>query len=347
VEQYPADAAGANLANVYFYTRDMTKAMEAGRHAVDLSPRTLVYRNNLALYSIYAGEYAAGAKAAQEVLQQNPTYADALGALAMAQTGAGGLAGAAATYHKLEALNARGASMANIGLADLALSQGHGTEAIALLEKGVTADIAAKDQGSAATKSIALAQAYLSKGEKGKAVAAADQAVKLSPDPSTLMAAGDVYINGNDLGRATKVVGQLASRIEPEPQLYGLLLQGDLALKKNQIKDAIDAFQKAQKISNTWLGHFYLGRAYLQNGSFTEADSEFELCLKRRGEASAVFLDDVPTFRLMPPVYYYLGRAQEGLKSPAAAESYQTFLKLQPDANSELIADTQRRLQAH
>jgi serine/threonine protein kinase/tetratricopeptide (TPR) repeat protein len=347
VEQYPADAAGANLANVYFYTRDMTKAMEAGRHAVDLSPRTLVYRNNLALYSIYAGEYAAGAKAAQEVLQQNPTYADALGALAMAQTGAGGLAGAAATYHKLEALNARGASMANIGLADLALSQGHGTEAIALLEKGVTADIAAKDQGSAATKSIALAQAYLSKGEKGKALAAADQAVKLSPDPSTLMAAGDVYINGNDLGRATKLVGQLASRIEPEPQLYGLLLQGDLALKKNQIKDAIDAFQKAQKISNTWLGHFYLGKAYLQNGSFTEADSEFELCLKRRGEASAVFLDDVPTFRLMPPVYYYLGRAQEGLKSPAAAESYQTFLKLQPEANSELIADTQRRLQAH
>jgi hypothetical protein len=83
----------------------------------------------------------------------------------------------------------------------------------------------------------------------------------------------------------------------------------------------------------------------MQNGSFTEADSEFELCLKRRGEASAVFLDDVPTLRLVPPVYYFLARAQEGLKSPAAAESYRTFLKMQPDGSSELITDARHRLE--
>jgi hypothetical protein len=39
-------------------------------------------------------------------------------------------------------------------------------------------------------------------------------------------------------------------------------------------------------------------------------------------------LDDVPTFRIIPPLYYYLGRAQEGLKSPAAADSYKTFHQL-------------------
>ncbi|MGC2695056.1 MAG: protein kinase [Candidatus Angelobacter sp.] len=348
VHQYPADAVGApNLALAYFYTRDMAKAMEAGRHAADFSPKALVQRNNYALYSVYAGDYTAGAKAAQEVLQQDPAYIDALGALAMAQTGLDELNNAAATYKRLETLSARGASMANIGLADLAVYQGKNSEAIALLQKGVAADIAAKDQGSAATKSIALAQAYLSQGDKNKASAAIDQAVKLNPDPSTLMAAGDLYVSVSDLGKAGKLVTQLSSRIEPEPQIYGLLLQGDMALKKNQIKDAIQAFQKAQKISNTWLGHFYLGKAYLQNGSFTESDSEFELCLKRRGEASAVFLDDVPTFRLMPPIYYYLGRAQEGLKSPAAEESYRTFIKLQPDGASELANDARRRVQTH
>jgi eukaryotic-like serine/threonine-protein kinase len=110
--------------------------------------------------------------------------------------------------------------------------------------------------------------------------------------------------------------------------------------------EAIQSFEKAQKISNSWLGHFYLGKAYLQNGSFTEADSEFELCLKRRGEASAVFLDDVPTFRLVPAVYYFLARAQEGLKSPSAAETYRTFLKMQPSGTGELIADARRRLEA-
>jgi len=117
-------------------------------------------------------------------------------------------------------------------------------------------------------------------------------------------------------------------------------------MSRGQKMEAIQSFEKAQKISNSWLGHLYLGKAYLQNGSFTEADSEFELCLKRRGEASAVFLDDVPTFRLVPPVYYFLARAQEGLKSPAAAETYRTFLKMQPSGTGDLITDARHRLES-
>lgn len=348
MDQYPSDAVGAsNLAFAAFLNRDMQKAMEEGRHAVELSPRASLQRNNLALYSIYAGDYTAGAKAAEEVLQQNPDSADAMGALAMAQTGEGDLASAAATYQKLQTLSPRGASMANMGLADLALYQGRAADAIALLEKGIAADIAGKDQSSAAIKSVALAQGYLTERQKGKAVAAADEALKLSADPSIMMAAGELYIASGELARAGKLMAQLSAHIEPEPQIYSQFLQGNLALKKGQIKEAINAFQKAQKTSNTWLGHLYLGRAYLQNSSFTEADSEFELCLKRRGEASAIFLDDVPTFRLMPPLYYYLGRAQEGLQSPAATESYRTFLKLQPEGAGELVSDARKRLGSH
>jgi len=268
-------------------------------------------------------------------------------ALAMGQTGSGDLAGAASTYQRMAQVSAVGASVANIGLADLAAYQGKNAEAVALLTKGMTADMAAKDQSSAATKAIAMAQSYLDSGEKARAIALADQAVTLSPDPSTMMAAGEVYINAAEPGKATKLVAQLSSHIEPEPQIYALLVQGLLSLKKNQVREAIDAFDKAQKISNTWLGHFYLGRAYLQNKSFPEADSEFELCLKRRGEASAVFLDDVPSFRLLPPLYYYLGRAQEGLKSPAAADSYRTFLKMHSEGHDELTTDARRRIQAN
>jgi serine/threonine protein kinase/tetratricopeptide (TPR) repeat protein len=345
VEQYPADAAGpTNLALSYFFTRDMQKAMEQGRHSVDLSPKAVLQRTNLALYSIYAGDYASGAKAAQEVLSANPNSADALGALAIAQAGEADFTSATATYKKLEALGARGASMANIGLADIAELQGRNTDAVSLLEKGIAADIAAKEAGGAAAKTIALGQAYLSQGDKKKTLSAADSAIKLDQQPSVLMAAGELYVNAGDTARAAKLVTQLSARIEPEPQLYAALLQGAISLSRGQKMEAIQSFEKAQKISNSWLGHFYLGKAYLQNGSFTEADSEFELCLKRRGEASAVFLDDVPTLRLVPPVYYFLARAQEGLKSPAAAESYRTFLKMQPDGSSELITDARRRL---
>ncbi|HXO38439.1 MAG TPA: tetratricopeptide repeat protein, partial [Candidatus Acidoferrum sp.] len=219
--------------------------------------------------------------------------------------------------------------------------------ALTLLEKGIAADLTAKESASAAAKTIALGQAYLSQGNKKKALNAAENAVKLDPQPSILMAGGELYVSAGDTVRAAKLVTQLSARIEPEPQLYGALLHGAISLSRGQRMEAIQSFEKAQKISNSWLGHFYLGKAYLQNGSFTEADSEFELCLKRRGEASAVFLDDVPTFRLVPPVYYFLARAQEGLKSPSAAESYRTFIKLQPEASNELITDARRRLQAH
>ncbi|HEU4414990.1 MAG TPA: tetratricopeptide repeat protein, partial [Candidatus Angelobacter sp.] len=348
VQQYPADTVGApNLALAYFYSRDMAKAMQMGRRAADAAPKVLAHRHNYALYSIYAGQYAEGAKAGQQVLDQDPKEIDAMRALAMGQTGLGDLAAATATYHRMEAVSAFGASVATTGLADLAAYQGKNSEAIALLTKGIATDLAGKDQNSAATKSIGLAQAYLAQGDKAKAIASADQAIKLSPDPSTLMAAGDLYVTTNDLGRAGKVISQLSSRIEPEPQIYSNLLTGSIALKKGQIKEAIDSFEKAQKVSNTWLGHLYLGKAYLQSGSFTEADSEFDLCLRRRGEASAVFLDDMPTFRLLPALYYYLGRAQEGLKSPAAQESYRTFLKMQPEASGELASDARHRLQSH
>jgi serine/threonine protein kinase/tetratricopeptide (TPR) repeat protein len=346
VEQYPADAAGpTNLALSYFYSRNMQKAMEQGRRSVDLSPKAVLQRTNLALYSIYAGDYPSGAKAAQEVLSANPSSADAFGALAIAQTGEGDFSSATATYKKLEALSPRGASMANIGLADIAELQGRNDDAVTLLEKGIAADLAAKESASAAAKTIALGQAYLSEENEKKALSAADSAMKLDSQPSVLMAAGELYVNAGEPARAARLVTQLSARIEPEPQLYAALLQGTISLSQGRRMEAIQSFEKAQKISNSWLGHLYLGKAYLQNGSFTEADSEFELCLKRRGEASAVFLDDVPTLRLVPPVYYFLARAQEGLKSPAAAESYRTFLKMQPEGSSVLISDARHRLE--
>jgi tetratricopeptide (TPR) repeat protein len=129
--------------------------------------------------------------------------------------------------------------------------------------------------------------------------------------------------------------------------MYGKLLDGEISLKRKDPRQAIQQFEAAQKVYDSWLGHYDLGRAYLEAGMFTEADSEFEICLGRKGEASALFLDDVPTFRIVPTIYYYLGRAQEGLKSPSAAESYRTFVALQEKGVGPLLVDAQRRLGSH
>ena len=64
------------------------------------------------------------------------------------------------------------------------------------------------------------------------------------------------------------------------------------------------------------------------------------MCLKRKGEATSIFLDDFPSYRYFAPVYYYLGRAQEGLKSPAAKESYQKFLRSRKRTRAILLSKT-------
>ena len=348
VKQYPADASAyGNLALAYFYTRDMQKAVQEGRHSVDVSPKNLLQRDNLALYAIYAGDFTTGAQQAQTVLDQNPSFTHAYNSLAMAQMGLGQGAEAEQTYTKLEAVNARGASMASIGMADIALFHGRAPDAIPLLEKGIAADLANKDNDGAAIKYIVLAQAHLLAGHAAPAQAAAEKAIALDKEESVLYSAGQVFLEAGQAAKAAQAASQLSLRIEPEPQMYGKLLEAETALKRKDPRQAILLLQAAQKIYDTWLGHYDLGRAYLDAGMFTEADSEFELCLRRKGEASAVFLDDVPTFRIVPQLYYYLGRAQEGLKSPAATESYKTFISFQEKGVGPLLSDARRRVNSH
>jgi hypothetical protein len=67
--------------------------------------------------------------------------------------------------------------------------------------------------------------------------------------------------------------------------------------------------------------------------------------LQRRGEAFSIFLDDLPTLRYLPQIYYYLGRAQEGLKIPAAKESYKKYLEIKILAVGDpMVEDAKRRL---
>src|SRR5262245_47995137 len=115
-------------------------------------------------------------------------------------------------------------------------------------------------------------------------------------------------------------------------------------MKRRNFREAIARFKEARKIADSWLVRFDLARAYIEAGSFTEADTELDACLKRRGEAAAVYLDEVPTFHIFPPVYYWLGRTREGLKSPGAAEAYKEFLALQTGDGDPLAADARRRL---
>jgi len=216
-------------------------------------------------------------------------------------------------------------------------------EAIATLDPAIATDLANKDTNAAAAKAIALAQAHLIAGQNSAAVSAAERAMSLDKEPWVLHAAGRIYAEVGQFGKASSLASQMSASIDSDPQLYGKLLEGEVALNHKDSKKAIASLNEAQKMSDSWLGHYLLARAYLEAGAFPEADGEIEACIKRKGEAAALYLDEAPTFRLFPPVYYYLGRAQEGLKSPAYAESYKTFLSIQEKGTGPLLADARHR----
>jgi serine/threonine protein kinase/tetratricopeptide (TPR) repeat protein len=345
VKQFPADDAGySNLALAYFYRRDMPKALEEGRHAVEVNPTGLLERTNVALYASYAGDFASAVKDATSVLETDPSNDYAQQALALAQMGEGNVTAATASYAKLASRGPDGASIGSLGLADIALYQGKATDAIAELEKGLAADLKEKNSPAAALKLTALGFAQLLAGQNSQAIGNAEKALAMDKDTGVQVAAGRLFIEAGQLPKALAVAAQLSDSTEPARQVYGKLLLGEARLKSGDIKQAIALFDSAQNMSDTWLGRFDRGRAYLERGAFTEAYSDFEACLKRRGEVSALLLDDMPTFRLIPATYYYMGRAQEGLKSPAAQESYQKFTSLQEKGTGPLLADARLRL---
>jgi serine/threonine protein kinase/tetratricopeptide (TPR) repeat protein len=348
IRQYPGDTSVyANLALAYFYERNMPMALQEGRKAVQYAGKSLIERNNLALYAIYAGDFATGEKEAQAVIQQEPSYLAAHGALAMALIGEGKLDEARKAYEGLSQQSGRGSSMAALGQADLDLYQGRPDEAADLLRPAIEEDNTAKDSSAAAVKLIALGAAQLLGGKNSAAADSAEKALALDKQESTEHAAGLIFAAAGQLPKASSLAAEMEAKVEPEPQLYGKLLEAEVALKKNDLKKAISLLKEAQQLSDTWVGHFTLSQAYLQAGAFPEADSEIEECLKRRGEASAIYLDDLPTFRYVPAIYYYLGRVQERLKNPAAAESYRTFLSTQEKGVGPLVTDARKRLASH
>jgi tetratricopeptide (TPR) repeat protein/predicted Ser/Thr protein kinase len=346
VQQFPADAvAYSNLALAHFYSRNMAKAQEIGRHAADLNPAGVTQRGNLALYALYAGDFASAAREAQAALKLNPSYEAAVRGLALAQLGQGQNQQAAETYKKLAGLSARGASMAATGSADLALYEGRIADAIHILEKAIATDLVTNDKLEAGRKQAMLAEAELVLGQKASAVSAAEKAVAMNQDDGVEFTAASVFIEGGKTARAKSIAAELSKRLEPEPQVYAKLIEGELQLHQGDARGAIQSFGDAQKLSDTWLGRFHLGRASLEAGAFAQASSEFDACQQRRGEATSIFLDDEPSYHDFPPVLYYLGRAREGLHSAGAVDSYKAFLAIKAkDADDPRVADVRTRM---
>ena len=166
------------------------------------------------------------------------------------------------------------------------------------------------------------------------------------PLESTLVPAARLFIAAGDIATAKGLAAQLDRQLQTQTRAYTKIIEGELALHDDRISDAIDAFRAASKLYDVWLAHFDLGVAYALAGHSAEAVSELDTCLKRRGEAAAIFLDDIPSFRYLAPLGYWLGRAQEGVGMKSAAlQNLKSYLALRAaDSKDPLAADARKRL---
>jgi tetratricopeptide (TPR) repeat protein len=344
VRQFPADNVGHNnLSICYKGEHNTPKAIEELRRSLAVSPNNQL-RVNLALYLSYTGDFPAGEREARTVLQANPSFDTGYAALAYAQVGQGQLDDAAKTYKQLEKVSSFGQSMAAAGLADIALYEGRLTDAVHLLESGATADLKADRLDSAAADFTLLAYAQLLRKQKAAVLDALNKALANSKTTSTRFAAARIYAAVGETAKARKLAEGLGSETQLEAPVYAKLIEGEVALEEKDPRRAIQVLNEANKQLDIWIGRFDLGRAYLDAGLFPEADSEFDRCIKRRGETLDLF-DYVSTYAFLPEVYYYQGRAREGLNSPGFRESYRTYLSIREKAGEDpLLPEIRRRL---
>ncbi len=346
VTLYPADRVGQNnLASCYTELRNAPKALEAAQHAVEIVPKGVGQRLNLAFISAFAGNFTESEQAARAALEISPSASQGYLTLGEAQVGQGKVKEAADSYQQLEKFGTAGASSAADGLADLAAYQGNYSEAARILTKGAADDVAAKNTDNAAAKFAALGNVEELQGHHAAAIADEGKALAMSRTTPIQLLAATVYIEAGDLPKAQKLATSLAAQSSSEPEAYGKIVQGLIALKRKDSKEAVSQITAANQLLDTWIGRFELGRAYLAAGSFKEADAEFDECLKRRGEALELFVSNVPSYSYFPAVYAYQGQARQGLKSPNFAESYKTYLGIRGQSPEDaMVAEIRRQM---
>ncbi len=348
VNAFPADPTGwANLALSSFYERDMARALLLGQRASAIFPKNALRRNNVALYAMYAGDFVTAEKEAREVLAVNPDFAKAHLAIGLSQVATGKMAEAKETFERLAGTTGANHVLGLLGLADAALYEGRAADAVAVLE----AEIETARAGKAASLPrllVTLAEARRDQGRVAEAVKLAEEAVRDTRDVAVLVMAARLLIGADRVPRALELAKALDRPLEPEALAAARLIEAEAALAQGFASEALTKLQESRKLADLWLTRFAMARAYLSLGAFVEASSELDVVLKRKGEATAAFLDDVPTYRYLPPALYHTALAQEGLRSPAAKETYAAFLDIKKngDGRDSLVADARRRLAA-
>jgi tetratricopeptide (TPR) repeat protein len=343
VASYPADGPGQNnLAIAYFSMLEFDKAREQGRRVLEMYPDAARFRSNYALYAMYAGDFESASREAKQTLELDANRYIAWLPIAMASAAVGELAAARDAYQGMKTSSQRGESVSSLGVADLELYAGDYTAAIDTLRSGIEFELQTGNRSVLAAKRIAYAEALLAAGRTDAGVDAINAALETSGLAQEVPAA--IMLLGNGASeRAADIANKLGEQLNTQSRAYALMIQAMIDAANGDHIAAVDKYTAAVGLADLWLVRFQLGRAYLQAGFNAEAMNEFDQCKRRIGEATAIFLNDLPTWRYTSTLPYWLGRAQAELgMTQQAAANLDAFIRARP-ADDPLAQDARQR----
>jgi tetratricopeptide (TPR) repeat protein len=346
VEKYPADFVGHNnLAVARFYALDFDGAADQGQRALEIYPANAIARTNFAIYAMYKGDFSTAVAAADEARKIDAEAFKAWLPVAMQALANGEFDTARGAYASMRETNPRGASTASLGLADVELFAGDPVSAREALIAAIGQDTETGNAYGAAVKWLALAEAFLAEGDTAAAQEAVGDGLELVRTDATQVPAALLYMRTGEIGAALDIAASLEEKLSPQSRAYAGMIRGVAQLQAGEHLLAIEQLTAARETADLWLLRFYLGRAYFEGGYFVEALDEFTAARERHGEASAVFLDDLPSYRYMATLPYWLARAQSELgMTMEAARNFNIFIaRRRPD--EPLAEDARQRLQ--
>ena len=175
-----------------------------------LTPNAVSRLNNVALFAMYAGDFAGAAQQARKVLEINPGFPKAHLAIAMAHVAAGEYDQAHARFTEL-ATRPRGARSPPRDMPISPCCAGGLTEAASMLEPAISAEKSASARGRLMRM---LAEVRLAQGRSVEAVKTAERAMNDQPETGTQFAAGSVLIAARQIPRALAIAKVLSDELE-------------------------------------------------------------------------------------------------------------------------------------
>ncbi|MDJ0908422.1 MAG: tetratricopeptide repeat protein [Woeseiaceae bacterium] len=346
VERYPFDdSAHNNLAVQYFMTLRFDWAFEHGGRLLEIYPNNVIGRSNYALYGMYAGDFDMAVDEANRVREMDPTWFKAWLPIAMDAMSNGDFEAALSAYENMTEASPQGRLTGNLGMADVALFTGNTAAARSHLEEGIANARAVGSQYFLAKQLIARAAAEMLEGDKDAALQTTDQALDTHDRSPVTVPAALLFIDIGQSDRAGQIAANLSGDLSPHNRAYGRLIDGLIALKAGDPVSAIVEISAGVEIADLWLLRYWRGRAYLEAGYAAEALDELTAANDRIGEATAIFFDDLPTWRYTVELPYWLGRAQQelGLTGPSR-QNYALFIARRT-GDHPLATDARERLQ--